>query len=514
MKRRRLFAFLPMTILVAGWAMAQSGDEQLGEVHFPVSCNPAAAEEFEGGLAELHHMMYDQARADFRAAAEADPNCAMAHWGMAMSRFHPLWHPTSDEDLERGQEALDRAREIGAPTEREQAYIAAAQAYFEDPQAGGETSAGDHELRLRAWQRAQEKLHEQYPDDVDAAAFFGLAKIAYAMSRFSPEEVHDYTSQRQAGALLERYLEEHPDHPGLHHYLIHAYDSPELAAEAEAVARRYDQVAPGTPHALHMPSHIFVRLGQWEETAEWNERSAAAALRHPVDGVTSLHYPHALDYMMYAYLQLGDEVKARATLDRVRAIEEVQENLAAAYGIAAAQARFVLEQQMWKDAAQLEPGTPDALAWESFPAAQAIFHFARGLGAARSGALDQAAAERDRILESVVALREEGDDYWASMTEALAMAVDAWRRYEAGETEQGLSLMREAAELEGAMDKHPVTPGEVRPVSELLGELLIREGRMDEAVAAFESSIERTPNRRNAMAGIAEATGDDQQASR
>jgi len=498
----KLAGLVPVALLCTGMALAQGDDEQLGEVHFPVSCSEEAANDFESGVAQLHHMMYDQAQDHFEAAAEADPDCAMAHWGLAMSSFQPLWHPTSDDDLEQGKAAIERAQEISAPTEREQGYIEAAAAFFEDPRPAADTRAKDHELRLQAWQQAQQALHEQHPEDADAAAFSALAQVSYAMSQFSPEEEQDYALQRQAGALLERYLEDHPEHPGLHHYLIHAYDSPELADEAEAVAERYDQLAPGTPHALHMPSHIFVRLGQWQETAEWNERSAEAALRHPVNGETSLHYPHALDYMMYAYLQMGDEEKARETLDRVEAIEDVQADLAAAYGIAAPQARYYLERQKWEEAAELEPGSPDVLPWEDFPAAEAIFHFARGIGSARSGDLDQAADERDRITELVTALREEGEDYWASMTEALAMAVDAWTRYERGETEQAIALMREAAELEHSMDKHPVTPGEVLPVSELLGELLLREDRPQEAVAAFERSLERTPERRNALESI------------
>ncbi len=483
-------------------ATMNAQEHEHGVVNFPISCNEEAQKLFETGLAHLHHMMYDQALPSFQEAAEADPDCAMAHWGIAMTSFQPLWAPTSDEHLERGKAAVDRARELGAATGREQAYIATVEAFFNDPEPPLPDRPADHAARIEAWKQALRELHETHPEDVDAAAFYALAEISYAMTQFSPDEERDLSRERRAGALLERYFEEHPEHPGLFHYLIHAYDSSELAPKAIDVAREYDQLAPDTPHALHMPSHIFVRLGQWEETAEWNERSADAALRHPVNGTTSLHYPHALDYMMYAYLQLGDEEQARETLDAVREIEEAQAHFASAYGIAAAQARYYLERQRWEEAANLQPGSPDALDWETYPAAEALFHYARGIGAARSGDLEQAESERGQIQEAVQTLREAGDAYWAYMTEALGMAVDAWIRYEQGNTDDALALMSDAADQEESMDKHPITPGEVLPVRELYGELLLKEGRAQEAIAAFEASLERTPNRRYAMARL------------
>lgn len=497
--RHRIPLVSTLTVLLfASPGLAQQNEHELGEVDFPVSCNAEAQTQIETGVAQLHHMMYDRARPLFQAATKADPDCAMAWWGLAMTHFQPLWHPTSDAGLERGKAASQEARSIGAPTEREEGYIAAVHAFFSDPQTAAERSS-QHEARVDAWRQAQRASHEAFPQDVDAAAFYALAEIAYAATQFSPEEEHDYSRERAAGALLGRYLEQHPEHPGLHHYSIHAYDSAELARRAEDVAGRYDDLAPFTPHALHMPSHTFVRLGRWEETVEWNERSAAAALENPVQGRTSLHYPHALDYMMYAHLQLGQDAKARETLERVRDIEDVQPDFAAAYGIAAAQARYHLEQRNWDEAAELEAGTPEALAWEEHPAAEALFHYARGLGAARAGDLEQAQAEADRIAARVDRLRDAGDAYWAHMTDALGKAVDAWARYERGDTEQALALMREAANLEESMDKHPVTPGEVLPVRELYGELLLREGRGEQAEAAFEASLERTPNRRNAL---------------
>jgi tetratricopeptide (TPR) repeat protein len=506
MRYRSLPSITAATLFVFVGGAAWAQQHELGTVSFPTSCNERAQEHIQSGVAQLHHMMYEQARPHFQTAAKADASCAMAHWGVAMTSFQPLWHPTSDENLARGKAAAAQARTLGAPTAREAGYIAAVDAFFTDPDPPAPDRPSDHEARVNAWMEAQRQLHERHRDDVDAAAFHALAQVAYAMTQFSPDEEHDYARERQAGALLEGYLEKHPEHPGLHHYLIHAYDSPELAHKAEKVARAYDDLAPETPHALHMPSHIFVRLGEWEETIDQNERSAAAARRQmEIDPHAVLHYVHALDYVMYGYLQTGDEQKAGETLARVRAVEHAHPVSAYAYGLAAPQARYYLEQRKWKKAAALEPRQPDIVAWEDFPAAEALFFYARGLGAARSGDLPRAEAERDRIKTAVATLREEGDDYWAYMTEALASAVNAWILYERGDTERALALMRKAADLEDSMDKHPITPGEVLPVRELYGELLLREGRMKEARIAFETSLERTPNRRNALAGLEKA---------
>ncbi len=499
-----LLLSLSMGLSTFVWAQHETEKEtQLGVVNFPISCNEKAQQEFETGLAQLHHMMYEQARPYFEAAAKADPSCAMAHWGIAMTSFQPLWHPTSPEGLERGKAAVAKARELGAPTEREKRYIAAVAAFFTDPEPPRESPARDHEARIKAWLEAQRELHKSYPEDVDAAAFYALAEVCYAMTQFSPHEERDFTRELRAGALIEEYFDDHPKHPGLYHYLLHAYDSAELAHKALEAARGYDKLAPNTPHALHMPSHIFVRLGYWEETAEWNERSAEAALRQlEEDGHASAHYIHALDYMMYAYLQMGDEEKAKETLRKVQGIDEMWPASFAAYNIAAPQARYYLEQQMWEEAARLEPGKPAVLSWEDFPAAEAIFYYARGLGAARSGDLEQAEIDRDEIRKRVETLRAADDAYWAYMTEALGKAVEAWILYEQGETEKALPLMSEAADLEDSMDKHPTTPGEVLPVRELYADLLLKEERFEQAKAAFEASLQRTPNRRNALAGL------------
>jgi tetratricopeptide (TPR) repeat protein len=455
-----------------------------GVVNFRVACNEKAQEAIETGLGILHHMMYEQAREQFEAAAAADPGCAMAHWGIAMSHFQPLWAAPTDDSLAQGKAAIAAARSIGDLPEREKAYIDAAAAFYEGEGVGFAD-------RLAAWERAQRNLHQRDPEDVDAAAFYALARIATA-----PREDRQFLQQREAGTLLEGYFDKHPEHPALFHYLIHAYDNPVLAAEAKRVAHLYDQLAPDVPHALHMPSHIFVRLGEWENAIAWNERSAEAALRQPVNGATSLHYPHALDYLMYAYLQLDDQEGVEKTLERVEAIDQVQPNLASAYGIAAARARYVLEQERWQEAADLPVREPAALAWDEFPACDALIHYARGLGAARSG--DFAGAQKE-IAQIQALAQAEPDDYWTQQTKILADTVAAWVAYGQGERRRGLATMREAADLDDSLDKHPVTPGAIRPARELYGEMLLLEGRHAEALAACEKILEKAPNRRLAL---------------
>jgi len=494
-------------ILLAGCAGdGHDMSEGHGEVDFQISCNEQARVEFETGLAHLHHMMYEQARPRFEAAVEADANCGMAYWGVAMTRFHPLWMPTPDDLIEQGQNALARAREAGVDTAREEAYIRSAEAYFRDPMPKPESPAADHAARLEAWMNTKAELYEAYPEDVDAAAFYSLSQVSHATAQFSPGQERDYSLQIEAGERLERFFGEYPNHPGLFHYIIHAYDSPQLADRATEAAAGYDQLAPDTPHALHMPSHIFVRLGRWEETIDWNERSAESALRQArVDGHAKLHYVHALDYKMYAQLQLGQLDRASKTLEKVRSVEYLPLDFISAYGAAAPQARYFLEQGLWEEAAELEVGVPEVIDWESVPAATALFHYARGIGAARVGDLVQAREEQELLEEAVSRLRRDGNHYWAYMTEALAGAVDAWILYREGGVEEALANLKAAAELEESMDKHPVTPGEVLPVRELYGEMLLIEGMAEKAIEAFELSLERTPNRAFALAGIEKA---------
>lgn len=506
MKPALLFFLLGSLLVLAPAALAQHDAHggQHGVVDFETSCKPVAHERINAGLALLHHMMYEQAEAEFEAAAGADASCAMAHWGIAMSVIHPLWgERPSDEALAKGQSALERARTLDA-TEREAAYLTAAEAFFED------WANTPYAQQLAAFESGFRALHEAYPMDVDAAAFYALSHLATA-----PKADQSFAHQKTAGTLLEDLHEQHPEHPGLFHYTIHAYDNPALADRALAVARDYDDLAPNVPHALHMPSHIFVRLGHWSDAIDWNTRSAQAALRQPVNGMTSMHYAHALDYLAYAYLQRGQDEKAKDVHADLMEVSNFQPTFATAYAIAAVQARPALERARWAEAAALPVRTHGAFPWDRFPGAETITHFARGLGAARSGnavAARTAIAELDALHEQMTA---SGDPYWATLADAQRKAVEAWLAHESGEETQALTLMHEAADLEDSVDKHPVTPGAVLPARELLGDMLLAMDRPEEALEAYDAALRISPNRLNSLYGAARAAerlGDDHRA--
>lgn len=482
------------SFLLAHMAWAQPEDSQYGDVSFPVSCETEAQEQFETGLALLHHMMYGQAESHFSSAAQADESCAMAHWGIAMTQLRPLWAPPTDEEFERGRSAVEKAKTLRAPTEREQQYVDAIAAYYET------ANGASHEKGVQAWEQAQKTLHEAFPDDVDAAAFYALSHLATA-----PPDDKTYEHQRRAGVLLEDLREDAPKHPGGFHYLIHAYDNPVLSDRAVQVARGYDKLAPDVPHALHMPSHIFVRLGIWDDVIEWNIRSAEAALRHSPAEYTSLHHVHALDYMVYAYLQRGQDEKATDALSDILKVERYQPHPASAYGIAAAQARLPLERRQWEEAAELPLRVHDTYPWDTFPEHEAITYWARGLGAAKSGDLDAARSAVQTLEDFHENTVEKGVDYWATLVEGRTTTVSAWIAFAEGDHDRALRLMREAADLEDSVDKHPITPSEVLPARELLGDMLLALDMPSEALQAYKASLEISPNRFNSLYGAGRA---------
>ena len=479
-------------VLFAQPTLGQEGT--YGAVNFPVSCASEAQTSFDTGLALLHHMMYEQAAAHFETAAEVDDACAMAYWGVAMTQLRPLWAPPTEAEFGRGRSAIEKARALEADTERTQAYIDALAAYYTTAETG------THRDGVRAWEAAQRELHEANVGDVDAAAFWALAHLATA-----PSDDSTYAHQKRAGAVLEARLDAAPRHPGLFHYLIHAYDNPVLAENAVDVARAYDKLAPDVPHALHMPSHIFVRLGVWPDVIEWNRRSADVALRQSPEAYTSLHHAHALDYMIYAYLQRGQDQQARAALDELLAVETYQPHPAAAYGIAAAQARYALERRQWDDAAALPLGVPDTFPWEDFPEHEAITYWARGLGAARSGDLSMARAVVDTLEAIHERTLEKGEDYWALHVDARRTTVQAWIAHADGDTDRALTLMRAAADREDSVDKHPMTPSAVLPARELLGDLLLAANRPTEALTAYRAALDISPNRFHSLYGAGRA---------
>ena len=488
-------------LLIAFWLHASARSAELGTVALATSCNAEANGHIQTGLALLHHMMYENAEKSFAAAASAQPACAIAYWGQAMTFVHPIWSdPPAAAVFQKGAALADTAMKASAQSARERAYIEAVQAYYKEGKSNKEAP------NLRAFAQAWAAVHAKYPDDPDAALFYALGQLATA----DPSD-KTFAQQRRAGESIEQVFARFPNHPGAHHYVIHAYDYPPLAARALEVARAYGKIAPEVPHALHMPTHIFTRLGLWEDSIAWNKRSAAAALEHPVAGAVSIHYLHALDYLAYSYLQCGDDDEAlqiRSALQTLRA--PVQVEMASAYAFAAIPARIALERQNWSEAMALEPRSPQWFAWDSFPAVEAITHFARALGAAHNRRVMLARQSLDRLAE----LRDRAavsNAYWGKQVEIQRLAAEAWLALAEGRS-TALATMRQAADLESSTEKHPVTPGEVLPARELLADMLLQMGQHAAAQKEYAATLERSPNRFNSVYGVArsaELAGDE-----
>lgn len=475
-----------------------AGDvEQLGRVDFAISCNPAVQKEFNRAVAMMHSFWYEEAGESFAAVAEKDPACAMAHWGLAMSYYHPIWEAPDAATLKKGQAAVDQAKSLGAKTRRERDYIAAIETYYKD------SDKLDPRTRALAYEKAMDQLRLRYPKDSEATVFYGLSLLGTAL----PGD-KSYANQKHAGEILEKVFARQPEHPGVVHYIIHAYDYPELASRALVAARKYAKIAPSAPHALHMPSHIFTRLGYWHESAESNRASAAAARAY-----AAKHHPeaasfedlHAMDYLEYAYLQGGQDLKAKRILEQTLAVQKTEPaNFAAAYALAAVPARYFIERRRWSEAATLT-AHPEGFPWNRFPWAEAIVHFARGLGAARSG--DAAAAQKQ--VEKLQSLRDAlltaKQNYWADQVEIQRRTVAAWLAHAEGKNEQAVELMHAAVALEDSTEKHPVTPGPIVPARELLGDLLLELQQPAQALREFETALLASPNRFNSLYGAARA---------
>ncbi|MBF8964531.1 hypothetical protein I0P70_14855 [Pontibacter sp. FD36] len=486
---------------------AQGHATKHGTVNLQTSCGDEAQLHFDTGLALMHHMMYEQAEQEFAAAAEAAPDCGMAQWGIAMSYIHPLWgERPSDENLQKGQAAVEKALQQENLTAKEKAYIKAVTGFYENWE---NTSYAD---QLKAFEDGYKQVHQAYPDEVEAAAFYALGQLGT-----TPKTDNTFARQKESGALLEQLHDKNPDHPGLFHYIIHAYDNPLLASKAVKVSREYERIAPDVPHALHMPSHIFIRLGQWTDAVDWNIRSADAALRQSSGAAVSMHYPHALDYMAYGYLQQGRDKKAQEVVKKMQAVSGYAPAFATAYALAAIPARHALERGKWAEAAALPVRSPENFTWYNYPSAEAITHFARGVGGARSGNIavaEEALVALDKLRTQ---LSGSGETYWAAQAEAQHLAVQAWLEFKKGDKKKALTMMREAADKEDALDKHPVTPGAVLPARELLGDMLLLSKKPAEAMQAYEASLKVSPKRYNSLYGAglaAEKSKDKQKAKR
>jgi tetratricopeptide (TPR) repeat protein len=479
---------------------SHGGAEDFGIVNFPTSCRADVASEFTRAVALLHSFGYEESRRSFEIVAKEEPGCAMAYWGIAMTYYHPIWAPPNAEELAAGKAAAAKAMEIGGQTERERWYIAAVRAFYQD------SETVPHGPRARAYVKAIEALSRRFPDDHEATIFYALSLLGTA-----PASDLTFSNQKKAAGILNGLLPVEPRHPGITHYMIHAFDYPLLANEALPAARAYAKIAPSSPHALHMPSHIFTRLGLWPESIASNIDSADAgrklvAKRHP--GASSFDALHALDYLEYAYLQVGDQDSARKVLEETATAKTFDEpQFQAGYAVAAVPARWTLERRDWKGAAALElPGAH--LPWERFPYAPSVTYFARALGAARTDQLDRARAALAKLQEIQTGLAKSpvpGPYDWAANVEATRLASGAWLAYAEGKKDEALKMARAAADLEDRTGKHPVTPGAVLPARELLGDMLLDSGRPAEALVEYEASLREAPGRFNSLYGAARA---------
>ena len=503
MKYRTLLTGMTLIVFLSAvgvTAQAQTTNaDQLGDVHFATSCSAEAQTQFDRAVALLHSFWFPEAIKTFHAVLEADSSCAMGYWGIAVSLLgNPLAGQPTSKALQEGETVLRQAKPVGVRTEREYDYISAIALFYKD------IETTDHRTRALAYEQAMEQLMAHYPDDTEAAIFYALA-----LNITAPPTDKTYANQLKAAAILERILAQQPRHPGVAHYLIHSYDYPPIAAKGLMAARSYASIAPAAPHALHMPSHIFTRLGLWQESIETNRASAAVAKAElgasQTVGEGSANALHAMDYMMYGHLQLAQDLAAKRLVNEVLAIQKIDvEQFGVAYAFAAIPARYALERHHWDEAMGLKLHPKD-LAWERFPQAEAVTVFARALGAARNGKAAAARQDAARLQALRDALGTSGQKYWAEQTEIQHQVVAAWVARAEGKNEEAVKLMRNAAALEDATEKHPVTPGPLVPARELMGELLLELNQPALALQAFEASHRVEPNRFQGLYGAARA---------
>jgi tetratricopeptide (TPR) repeat protein len=467
--------------------------EKLGTVTFATSCTPAVKAEFDRAMALLHSFAYAASAQAFREVTTRDPNCAIAHWGIAMSLFHQLWEPPSGEALREGAEQVRRAVEIRAGSRRERQYVEALGSYYAD--AEHEPAA----VRADRYARAMAEVTRDNPQDAEAQILYALALIATA-----PPSDKTHANQKSAAAILEPIFRRQPQHPGVPHYLIHAYDSAELAPQGLAAARAYSKIAPSAPHALHMPSHIFTRLGLWDDSIASNQAARVAAHQHGDLGEEL----HAMDYLTYAFLQGGRYTEAEQLVVELRSKMSVPAaQFKIGYAATAMPVRLAVERRAWDSTASLE------VLPHSAPQVAALVYWARALGQARAGHPRAADAEVDRLSACLRALQSAGSTYWATQVEVLLKEAQAWRLVADGQAEAALVSLRAAADEEDAVEKLPVTPGPVVPAREQLGELLLDLNHPQQALQEFRTALTLAPARRGALVGAiaaAEQLGDTQ----
>jgi len=510
-----------LAVLLAGFTILDAetsvvpepGDlRAAGAVDFQVSCTPEVRSEFVRGVALLHSFFYEEARRIFTDVAAKDPTCAMAQWGIAMTWWHPIWTPPTPDEMSAGKAAIEKAMGMTAGTERERGFIQALNVYYnssDSPNAGavGQSCHGPVGARDRvvAYEKAMRQLSEKYPDNFEAQTFYAFAILAVGYA--TPTDT-TLAKQLQAAALLEKLWKKNPNHPGVTHYLIHSYDYPALAERGLAAARSYGSIAPWVPHALHMPSHIFTRLGMWEESIAANRSSADAsrayaAMRHR--DATEAEELHALDYMAYSYLQEGQDAKAKDIVDFVATVRKTNPALefSAAYALAAIPARYALERNAWSDAATLP--VPELPHWSSFPSFEALIEYSHALGRAHTGDLEGARKAIDRMRQLRDSSTDPRLDYFKRHLDLQIQAASAWVTYSEGKKDEAVNLFRRAADAEDILGKHPVSPGALVPAREQLGDMLLKLNRPKEAQREFEAALKIYPGRFRGLYGAAQA---------
>ncbi len=468
--------------------------ERLGTVHFANSCSPDVAKDFDRAVALLHSFWFSSAIHAFDGVLAKDPSCAMANWGIAMSWWgNPFGGFRPPKAIEDGTAAVEKAKAANAKTERERDYIAAVGLLYKD------AATVDQRTRTLAYEKAMEQIAAKYKDDPEARIYYALS-----LDQTNLPSDKTYTNLLKAAAILETEFQTQPDHPGIAHYIIHSYDVPALAPKALDAAQRYAKIAPDAPHALHMPSHTFTRVGYWDDSIQSNIASAEAARK---DKAPSEEL-HALDYQTYAYLQTAQDQAAKKVLEQIPAVgAKIQVNAAGGaaaapagwYALAAIPARYALERNDWAGAASLtSQETP-------FPWINAVTPFARALGAARSGNPAAAAKDVEKLNALAAKLKEAKDAYWTGQVEIQAKTASAWIAFAEGKKDEGIAMMREAAAMEDLTEKSAISPGPIKPAHELLGEMLLEAGKPAEALKEFEATMKKEPNRFRGVYGAAVA---------
>src|SRR5436309_3128186 len=495
-----------------------------GKVSFPVSCASSVQSEFSRGVALLHSFFYEEARRVFTSVAERDPKCAMAQWGIAMTWWHPIWTPPTPNEMSAGKAAIEKAMAMKGVTDRERGFITALNVYYNTPDSSAAAPVGQSchgpvgpRDRVVAYEKAMRELRDKYPDDFEVQTFYAFAVLATGYA--TPNDT-SLTKQLEAAGILEKLWKQNANHPGVVHYLIHSYDYPQSAQRGLTAAQTYDSIAPWVPHALHMPSHIFTRLGMWDESIAANRASAEAsrayaAMRHR--NATEAEELHALDYLAYSYLQEAQNTEAKKIVDIAAKVKKTNPELefSAAYALAAIPTRYAFERNDWSAAANLS--IPNVPHWSSFPFMEALIQYGHALGRAHTGDVDGARKAIARMQELRDATKDPKFDYFKSHLDLQMQAASAWVAAAESKKNEAIEMLRRAADAEDILGKHPVSPGAFVPIREQLGTLLLEVGQAKQAQREFEAALKIYPGRFRGLYGAAlaaEQAGDKQNASR